>query len=785
MTLDLAELWNPNSRLILFPVRHHSPAAARLVPELIRQRRPGVVLIEGPSDFNPRLRELLLPHRLPIAIYSFLRTPEGVGRSAYYPFCEHSPEWQALLAGQKTEAVVRFIDLPWADLASEPEEPSNRYADAELARSRYIGMLCERLGVEDFHALWDTLFELDAGLSIETYLRRCHELCGHCRLLEGAGRSSDRRREAFMAAMIRQALEETPGNVLVVTGGFHSLALHARLKGPPAGASGLCGPVAGAPGLCEPEECVPGTLPEGFERGIALTPYSFERLDSLTGYNAGMPNPGFYQQVWQDRREGRSDTHRTLLAGVARKLRERNQAISAADLIAAETTARGLAALRSHPEVWRNDLVDGLVGSLLKEELSRDGRHPLLEAVHEVLRGGERGRLAAGASLPPVVADIQALLRQHELTPDPKPRDIELELEVESDRERSRVLHRLRLLSITGFERTEGTDLLARADLARIWEKWCLVWSPDFDAGCIEAARYGATLADAAASCLAEKAQAVERDAGKAASLLLDAALAGLVAQADALRDRVRVLVRSDADFFSVTGALGHLLYLYRYDAVLQTAGQGEVGSLLREAYERGLWLLETLGQVSGRDRELITGILALRETFERCRDLLSLDRDVLLGVLHRVGSDQGQSPLARGAVVGACWSLGGADPAQVLAILKLFLDPGHLGDFLTGLFALAREQVQRQHDLLLSIQEALARFSDDDFLTALPALRLAFTWFTPREKHHLALTLREALGLAAEPEMAALDVDETTAARALALEGKLLATLEKYGIRR
>ena len=49
----------------------------------------------------------------------------------------------------------------------------------------------------------------------------------------------------------------------------------------------------------------------------------------------------------------------------------RNQQISAADLIAAETTARGLAALRGHAEVWRTDLVDGITGALVKEELTR------------------------------------------------------------------------------------------------------------------------------------------------------------------------------------------------------------------------------------------------------------------------------------------------------------------------------------------------------------------------------------------------------------------------------
>jgi hypothetical protein len=115
---------------------------------------------------------------------------------------------------------------------------------------------------------------------------------------------------------------------------------------------------------------------------------------------------------------------------------------------------------------------------------------------------------------------------------------------------------------------------------------------------------------------------------------------------------------------------------------------------------------------------------------------------------------------------------------------MRHFADPSQLGDFLTGLFALAREQVQRKRELLLSIHALIARYSDDDFLIALPALRLAFTYFTPREKHHLALTLREGLGLAGEPEMAALAVDAETAAAALAFEGRLFGALEQYGLR-
>src|SRR5262249_46405153 len=163
--------------------------------------------------------------------------------------------------------------------AAVPDEPSNRYGDAEFRRSDYIARLCRRLGVEDFNALWDTLFELDTDLTVEAYLERCHHLCAGMRLLDGPGAFTDRPREAFMAGMVRPALADHGGPVLVVTGGYHSLALHARLTG------------SGPAGLTEPAECVPAAPTENEERGIALTPYSFERLDALTGYDSGMPNP--------------------------------------------------------------------------------------------------------------------------------------------------------------------------------------------------------------------------------------------------------------------------------------------------------------------------------------------------------------------------------------------------------------------------------------------------------------------------------------------------------------
>src|SRR5262249_33683272 len=152
--------------------------------------------------------------------------------------------------------------------------------------------------------------------------------------------------------------------------------------------------------------------------------------------------------------------------------------------------------------------------------------------------------------------------------------------------------------------------------------------------------------------------------------------------------------------------------------------------------------------------------------------------------VLGRVAADDAHSPVARGAALGAVWSLGATDEEAVKKQLARFANPERLGDFLTGLFALAREQVQRQRSLVLAVHRTLAGYSDEDFLAALPSLRLAFTGFTPREKHHLAVTLREGLGLAGEPEMASLEVDEATAVRAFGLEGKVLEALARYGLR-
>ena len=75
---------------IVVGVRHHSPACARLVRDVILRVRPRFVLIEGPCDMNDRLEELHLEHVLPIALFSYRQDQEsGASRGAWTPFCDY------------------------------------------------------------------------------------------------------------------------------------------------------------------------------------------------------------------------------------------------------------------------------------------------------------------------------------------------------------------------------------------------------------------------------------------------------------------------------------------------------------------------------------------------------------------------------------------------------------------------------------------------------------------------------------------------------------------------
>jgi hypothetical protein len=288
-----------SERLCYFPIRHHSPACAAHLRRWVLARRPASVLVEGPASFTAHV-PFLVDERCtcPVALYTTFVDKRGrlagkeqeegqaVGEglfgpprfAAYYPFCDYSPELVALRTGHAAGARLRFIDLEYAEmvlarLATEPDAEREAVrvdslaADPHLRHSEYIQALARRLGCRDFNELWDQLFEASwDALDTDAFIDRLAAYCAMARLdytPEALRRDGTTAREACMAAAVRDELarneaEGRSGPVLVVTGGFHTVALPDLVAGGTARPPDVVGQASSLPGQGRLEACPTG-----------------------------------------------------------------------------------------------------------------------------------------------------------------------------------------------------------------------------------------------------------------------------------------------------------------------------------------------------------------------------------------------------------------------------------------------------------------------------------------------------------------------------------------------
>jgi hypothetical protein len=746
-----------------------------MVRDAIARLRPRAVLIEGPADMSARLDELALGHTPPVAIFSFYEHAERT-HASFTPFCDYSPEWVALHDGLALGAEVRFIDLPaW----SVPfRGVADRYTDRP--RLRYIERLAEKVGADGLDAMWDHLFEQPlAPTELEARLAPYFEAL---RIAEGdedeAHDEGDRERERFMAQHVAHAMAEG-GDVLVVCGGYHKPQLERAWRALP------------------PELPTLPTPEEGARHGSYLVPYSFHRLDRFAGYRSGMPSPGFYQLVWEG---GPEHACERMLRAIVERLRKKKQPLSAADLVAVETMARGLMRLRGHAVLARTDLLDAIAAALLKDGQEaplpwtqagalRPGTDPMLVEVLAALTGSQEGRLAPGTPRPPLVADVHAELARHGLTPTSAPRDVRLDLTQATELDASRVLHRLRVLGVPGVTRTKGAQ---RAHDAELTESWQLQLHRDLDAALIEAAAYGPTLEAAAATKLEERLLSVGGDVAALASLLGEALFVGLLRLADRVLRGIAAEIQREAHLDRLGAALAELLALHRHDTLRGGAGSPALGALLAPMVARGLWLFEgTTGAQAPAQPGELRAIVALRDTVKHGEPSLGIDADAVRAVMERKAHDLEAPPAHRGAALGYLWSMGalGAseDEARATAVrvLRASALPQTVGDLLAGLFALAREQVIHARELVQALDALVSTMSFEDLLLAIPALRLAFTFFPPRERDAIARLVLSLHGRQGESTRALrrLEASPEVVLRGVELERRVSELAARYGL--
>jgi hypothetical protein len=811
-----------SARVTYFPIRHHSPACASHLRRWILNHRPASVLVEGPESFTAKI-ELLTDERClcPVALYTNFvdkrgrlrkssaelpESPFGPPRfAAFYPFCDYSPELVALRTGRAVGARLRFIDLEYAEMilarhASRPEEQNEGVrveslaADPHLLHSEYVQALARRLGCRDFNEVWDHLFEASADEEdSDAFMDRVATYCAMARFdytptaLEQDGTTA---REACMAAAVRDELrrneeEGRVGPLLVVTGGFHTVALPDLVAQPRA-------------------RPTPLELGDG-EAGTWLMRYGFEQLDALAGYASGMPSPAFYDRLWHLGGDASAATLRTraavdLIVEIGRLARERKlpTPLTTPDAIAAVQMAKQLAALRGHAWPLREDVLDGVRACFVKGEMGAEGQL-LMRLVYQTLAGNRLGQTPPGAGVPPIVDDFYREARQHRLPVDStQQKKLELDLYRNArDRQISRLLHRLDLLGVPFAGYLGGPDFLQGRGLELMQEHWQLGWSPTTESALIEASIYGPTVAEAAAARLRQDIARLQeegegRSTAAAVGLLVRACRLGLHDQAGSIVPLIDVHIAEDPSFPSVVSGLSQLDLLAHAREPLEAAQLTALPRLTAAAYRRACRLLSEIATCPDEAVDAIIGALrSLREVLAGARPAdETMDPNLFHQELRGIIDTDPQKAQAAvvGAAAGILYGEGLLPEEGLIRVTRGYLgstasDPRKSCGILRGLLATAREIAWQVTEVIRALDAQFQSWDEKAFLEALPELRLAFTDLTPREIARVADHVAGLHGEQSLGELVHADLDEGEVRFALEVTRLVRESLRADGI--
>lgn len=771
-------------------IRHHSPACARLAAHLVETLEPCAVLIEGPSDFNHRIRELLLDHTLPVALYSYSNAGEQPAQ-CWFPFLDYSPEWVALRAANAAGADVRFIDLPHWQYRTLPDA-RRRVAsvDKDERRSRYadsVAALCRRFSCDGDHALWDHLFE---SLPTDAHVELRARLDFYFQELRGdeLGTDQDQAREAYMSQWVAWMRHEADTRndhrpILVVCGGWHKRAIETAWPA--------------LDGSTQPETFAPSSE---HAAGSYLVPYEYRQVDALSGYGAGMQSPLFYQWAWQ---EGLSSAGRRALKQIASRLRGKRVAVSTADLIALESTLQGLSRLRGHEVPLRADILDAVQGSLVKEALDSPAPwaanhllttqdHPLLREALLAITGEGAGRLHSDTPLPPLLHDVDRELAARSLRIERKKQDLVFDRRRDEDIPRSQLLWRFRILGVEGVQLKEIRAPSAARQLPealRFEEHWSCMQDDRWFPNLIEAAVYGATLATAARAKLIERVHEAQGTPAAIAGCMLQAIRAGLLDMGEELAAQLARDVPSMRDHAAIAAA-AHVLLDVVSAGFWGLDATELIGGTLIVMADRILWLLD--GCQGDRSTQAPGDVDAVR-VFDGVlrQDIAGFDKQFCLETMVRLAIGGTVPAAIRGAALAVAFVHDGlgTDRAvardQLLAITRAIPPREALGDFLYGLFSCARGVATEDDAIVRAVHAALDGMSVEDFLVSLPRLRAAFAWFPPRERGALGALVAEVLGLSQAERHQLLQLKQGTGAfiDARRIEGQALAWAREIGV--
>lgn len=744
-------------------IRHHGPGSARSVAEALATLRPDLVLIEGPPELDQVVPLVADPAMVP-PVAALIYAADQPRLASFYPLAAFSPEWVAFRWAASTGTPARTIDLPAANsfalhiaatpakAPSSPDAPDlpgpaegdTAVEDAEPAappqqpyRPDAIAMLAQASGYSDAERWWEDAVEHRIADPLERFAA-ISEAIAEIRAVDDRPADApdvveNNRREAAMRRLLRTAMREGHARIAVVCGAYHAPAL-VPADFPPASADNKV--LAGLP-----------------KTKVAVTwvPWTSDRLSLRTGYGAGVTAPGWYQHLFAHwTANSTNDVATTWLVRVAQTLRREKLDASTASVVEASRMANALAAVRGRPSPGLAELDDAAQAVLC------DGSSLPLALVHrELTVGHDLGTVPDSAPTVPLAADLAATQRRLRLQSSALEELLAIDLRKPNQLARSVLLHRLALLGVNW-----GTPADAGRTRGTFKEAWTLRWQPELAVAVVDASRYGTTVAAAAATCVAERAQ-VAGSLADLSELLASCLLADLP---DGIRAVVSVLAERTAvqqDVVPLLETVAPLARTCRYGNVRGVDVTG-VQRILDATVVRACVGLPTA--CAGLDDAAAT---AMRRAIDSAQYGLSLLPELSLDDWHRALAAVAGFDRIHGSVAGRATRLlmdaGLVERDEVAARLSRRLSVAtpapEAAAWLDGLLSGdAVLLIQDQH-LLQLVDDWVAGVRDDVFDDVLPLLRRTFSAFSRPERREIGEQVSRGRGPAQGPDEATLDV--------------------------
>lgn len=720
----------------LIGVRHHSPALAAAVPQLLDAFRPDVLLIELPTETGPWLTRLSDEKTLaPVALAGAVPG----GGVAFYPFADFSPELAALRWARERDVPVVPCDLPLA--SGRMEASGAMVSEGEESHPRYGAALRTSGTGRPGDDLWDRQVEARAPGSTAEQVRRAALAVGWAmradtpRILE-----RDLVRETWMRGVLRQQGADAGRRVAMLLGAFHIPAMLDE-------------------SLPAADE-VASALGSAAEEAMSLVPYTFKLLDERSGYPSGIRDPQWQQSVYEsclDPERVRAAAAEHLVA-VCRALREAGHPAGPGEAQQALRFALDLASLRALYAPARGELVEAVQAVLGHGDSIGRGR-ALGRAMEAALVGERIGQLAPGTPVSGLRVAVQALLTELRLPgPGSSGREVRLDpLRSPLDRRREVTLRRL---AACGVPYAEQREIAAPGGLAPLTTVWRAAWTPSTEAHLNVLSARGLSLRQATESVLRQTLRD-QRDAGGPTA---DETLAGLHTAAEC--GATDVLAERLADVTRVVISTASLSELIHAAELTDRIAAGHVpGTPAEEAgvpADLGARIdaaaLNHLDGLTG-SRDLADA-RALTSFVLRAAESGSAPRvDRALRRLEREGA-----PLISGAA-GACLVLTGASTVERLGVrVAGWIDTAtHRGarsalrERLRGMFAAAEPLMNAGPYILEALVSCVAAQSDREFLDRLPALRGGFRDVAAGERDRILRAVEQLIGAVVESSSSAV----------------------------